>query len=67
MSSSIEPDDRKGVALSFMKRAGRDTFRACAQSAEELAQKVESGELPIDAPTALRLLVYMFERSSERM
>ena len=27
-------DDRKAVALAFMKRASRDTFRLCAQSAE---------------------------------
>ena len=58
-------DDRKGVALAFMKRASRDTFRLCAQHAEAMAASIESGELPrMSAPNALRLLASMFEASS---
>jgi hypothetical protein len=59
-------EDRTRVALGFMKKASRDTFVACAQSAEDLAQKVEINELPMDAPTALRLLAVMFRSSSQR-
>ena len=59
-------DDRKGVALAFMKRASRDTFRLCAQSAEAMAVQIERGELPMDAVNALRLLAAMFESSARR-
>ena len=59
-------DDRKGVALAFMKRASRDTFRVCAKSAEELAQQIESGALPMDAPTACRFLAAMFQSAANR-
>lgn len=58
--------DRKGVALAFMKRASRDTFRVCARYAEEMAVSVESGELPLDATAALRLLVTMFNDAARR-
>lgn len=60
------PTDREKVALSFMKRASRDTFKVCAKSAEEMAVQVESGVLPLDAPTALRFLAAMFTSSAER-
>jgi len=56
----------KGVALALMKRASRDTFRHCAKSAESMAAKVEGGVLPMDAPTALRLLAAMFNASADR-
>jgi len=56
----------KDMALEFMKKASRDTFRVCADSAEEMAQHIESGNLPLDAPNALRLLASMFTASSER-
>ena len=56
----------KDMALEFMKEASRDTFRVCADSAEEMARHVESGEFPLDAPDALRLLASMFTASSER-
>jgi hypothetical protein len=59
------PTDVKGV-LAFMKRASRDTFRVCAESAENMASKVESGEMPDDAATLLRLLATMFRASAER-
>lgn len=59
-------DDRTAVALSFMKRASRDTFNLCAKSAESLAVQVESGAIPMDAPTALRLLASMFVGSARR-
>ena len=45
----------------FMRRA----FLVCAASAEDMAIKVESGELPMDAPTALRMLATMFRSSAE--
>jgi len=56
----------KGEALAFMKRASRDTFKVCAQAAENMAVRVESGEVPMDASTALRLLASMFEASARR-
>lgn len=56
----------KGTALAFMKRASRDTFHLCAESAENLAIQVENGELPMDAVTALRLLASMFDASARR-
>lgn len=59
-------DDRQGVALAFMKRASRDTFKMCAESAEKMAVEIESGALPIDAPNALRLLASMFLGSARR-
>lgn len=63
----LSSDDRdKALALSFMRRASRDTFRVCAQSAENLAVQIESGQLPMDASTALRLLAQMFEASARR-
>ena len=42
--TKLATDDRRAVALSFMKRASRDTFRLCAKSAEAMAASVESGE-----------------------
>lgn len=61
-----DPQDRVGTALAFMKRASRDTFKVCADTAESMAEQVESGALPMDAVTALRLLVNMFRSSGER-
>ena len=58
--------ENRGVALAFMKRASRDTFALCAKSAEDMAKQVESGALPMDAPTALQLLASMFVASSRR-
>ena len=56
----------KGEALAFMKRASRDTFRICAQSAEALAAEIESGALDADGATACRLLASMFAASAQR-
>lgn len=61
-----DPQDRVGTALAFMKRASRDTFKVCADAAESMAVQVESGALPMDAVTALRLLASMFRSSGER-
>lgn len=58
--------DRKGVALAFMKRASRDTFRVCAQYADDMADAVEKGEFPGDGPAALRMLATMFRAAAER-
>lgn len=63
---SVNADDRREVALAFMKRASRDTFNACADSAERMADQAESGALPMDAKTALRFLATMFRASAER-
>lgn len=63
---TLATDDRRAVALSFMKRASRDTFALCAATAEDIATQVESGALPMDAPTALRLLASMFTASLRR-
>jgi len=57
-------EDREGVALAFMKRASRDTFRVCAEADEHFATQVESGALLVDAVTALRLLATMFTTSA---
>jgi hypothetical protein len=64
--SVLATDDRRAVALSFMKRASRDTFQLCADMAESMARQVEDGALPMDAVTALRLLASMFTASSRR-
>jgi hypothetical protein len=59
--------ENRGVALTFMKRASRDTFALCAKSAEDMAKQVEIGVLPpMDAVTALRLLASMFVASARR-
>ena len=55
-----------GEALAFMKRASRDTFRICAQSAEALAAEIESGALDVDGATACRLLASMFAALAAR-
>ncbi len=55
--------DLEPVPLSLLRYAERAIFRICAEAAEEMATKVESGELPMDAPMALRLLASMFHRS----
>lgn len=57
--------DRKGVALAFMKRASRDTFRECAKSARAVADQIEDGKLRLDAPSALRMLAIIFESSAD--
>ncbi len=54
------------VPLSLLRHAERAIFRICAEAAEDMAAKVESGELPMDAPTALRLLASMFRASEEK-
>ena len=60
MNDSLETNN-KGVALAFMKRASRDTFRLCARSADQMAEQIEAGTLPMDATTALKLLaLYIF-------
>lgn len=64
MTDAVE--NRVGTALAFMKRASRDTFKVCADTAESMAEQVESGALPMDAVTALRLLASMFRSSGER-
>jgi len=56
----------KSVALAFMKRASRDTFRVCAKSAYDLADQIEDGRVHLEAPSALRMLAIMFESSAER-
>lgn len=58
--------DPMAVALGFMKRAARDTFKVCAESAENLAVQIESGALSVDSATACRLLASMFITSSQR-
>ena len=58
--------DPTAVALGFMRRASRDTFKVCAASAENLAVQIESGALPMDGATACRLLASMFITSSQR-
>jgi hypothetical protein len=58
--------DPMAVALGFMKRASRDTFKVCADSAESLAAQIESGALLVDGATACRLLASMFITSSQR-
>lgn len=65
MSDAAIGPDRIGVALALLKQAGRDTFRACAQSASDLADQIEDGAIDLDAPSALRLLAIMFESSAE--
>jgi hypothetical protein len=65
MNEAVELD-RKGVALAFMKRASRDTFRTCAKYAEDMAVSVENGEAPLDAPAALRLVAAMFRSAAGR-
>lgn len=64
--TDLATDDRYGVALSFIKRASRDTFEACARTCEDMAAKVRSGELPIDAENALLLVASMFAASAQR-
>ena len=60
------PDDAsRGVALAFMKRASRDTFRSCAKSAYGLADQIEDGMVKLDAPSALRMLAIIFESSAD--
>ena len=56
----------KGEALVFLKRASRDTFRVCAETAEALAAEIESGALDVDGVTACRLLASMFAASAAR-
>lgn len=58
--------DPKATALAFMKRASRDTFALCAESAEAMALEIERGGLPMDGPTALRFLATMFRGSARR-
>ena len=58
-------EDQKGVALAFMKRASRDTFRVCAKQAEDLAARIEDGELRLDAPSALRMLAIILAASAD--
>lgn len=65
MSDVAEPAS-KGVALAFMKRASRDTFRACAKSAYNLADQIEDGRVSLEAPSALRMLAIIFESSAEK-
>ena len=65
MSDAATGPDRMGVALALIKRARRDTFRACAQSALNLADQIEDGAIDLDAPSALRLLAVMFESSAD--
>jgi hypothetical protein len=58
-----EQQNARAAALAFMKRASRDTFAVCAESAENLALKIESDELPVDGATACRMLASMFRAS----
>lgn len=51
---------------SVLDRTANEVFLLCAQTAEDLATKVESDELPVDAMTALRLLATIFRSSGER-
>jgi hypothetical protein len=64
--TDLATDDRKAVALAMMKRAARDAFKLCAITAEDLAQQIEAGALPIDGAAACRLLAHMFTVSAER-
>jgi hypothetical protein len=66
MTDNLATDDRKAVALSFMERAARDAFKLCAITAEDLAQQIEAGALPMDGPTACRMLAHMFTVSAGR-
>ena len=55
-----------GTGLAFMKRASRDTFKVCADSAENMAAQIESGALPINAAAACRLLATVFRAAASR-
>lgn len=57
-----EPASR-GVALAFMKRAARDTFELCAQSAFSLAEQIERGKLKTDTVSTLRMLAVSFRQA----
>lgn len=57
------PPSRKATAIAMMKRASRDTFKLCAEQAEELALQIENGS-PMDGAAALRLLATLFRWSA---
>jgi hypothetical protein len=52
------------VALSLLRRACSDTFAVCAESAENLALKLEQDAMQVDASTACRMLAHMYRASS---
>jgi hypothetical protein len=64
--TDLATDDRRAVALSFMKRASRDTFALCADLAETMAADLEKTPAFLTAPNALRLLAEMFRGSARR-
>ena len=68
MSENGDSPDNENVAaaLEFMKKAGREVFALCAEAAESMACAVERGDLPMDAPTALRVLASMFVASAKK-
>jgi hypothetical protein len=65
MSDSTNRDP-KAVALSFMKRASRDTFEVCAKSADDMATELEGKAEWMTAPQALRLLAVLFRGSARK-
>ena len=64
--SDLATDDRKKIALSFMKSASRQAYAMCADQAEAVAVEIENGALPMDAVTALRFLATLFRGSAGR-
>ena len=56
---------RKAIDL-IVRQAMRDVFKLCIATAEELADKIESGELEMDAPEALRFIAMMFRTSASK-
>jgi hypothetical protein len=64
--TDLATDDRRAVAAAFMKRASRDTFRVCAQTAEAMAAEIEKAGIETYAPAALRLLASRFIEAARR-
>lgn len=57
---------QQAAALAFMKHAARDAFGLSAKTAEEMAENIKSGKLPINGETACMLLASMFRASAKR-
>lgn len=51
--------------LEHMKKCSRDAYKLSAEAANDLADRIDSGELPaMDASSALRLLASMLIKGS---
>jgi hypothetical protein len=59
-----QDENARGVALSLLRRAASDTFAVCAESAENLALKLEQDAMSVDASTACRMLAHMYRASA---